>query len=274
MNFYKSLLHTLREISRGSGKINIITVGIYTLTLYFAFLVGFNSEFIALLIKNKTASDFKSIHEYIAALSSLELDRTYFIVPGLVSIMLLIPYVLNIKSNTLNRLLPISIHTRIVAIFISILFITSLSLGMIILLNQLVLLFTRYSLLPELIKALESIGELYKQLPSEYMLSQDYVELHYITPIIIIVYVFSLFLNIIMFNVGLFFKTYSWFKGLAVFLFTLFAITYFHSKHRFASASEPYLTLQRDVSFPFIVMFFIIAMLTMSLYFLLKEREE
>lgn len=203
------------------------------------------------------------------SLEALHINSINIITPLVIPIIVFIAPSEFIKQAPQNRLLPVSTGVRVVAVILVSLVIALVSSAVVVLLDHALIAYMRYRFLDEVIAFRESIGELYRQLPNNAILSTSYsssipfsmwLSMCLLTP----------FINMFNLITKMIFPRYSMVKGvLAVGIILLITILL-----KGVSQPIPSAVLAIDVSWiTNLYSWILMACLLLTLFFVFKERE-
>lgn len=267
---FKDIYYAAREICKGSGNINLLSIGLITGVVYIAYLLLVNRELFFLLTSIKGREDYESIDIYIYQLQSFQIQNINVLIPAVVSFILFIGPSQQIKKNMQNRLLPTAPWVRIISLLLVTFTIAATSATTTYLLDQGIIAYTRYRFMPELTLICESMGHLYRQIPDMYILSTDY---QYPTPFglwVICVFLIAPTIILITLNVNLIFQRHSSLKGVFLVFSVVFVGLLLHDNIRPIPSSVISTTVNWTPTIYFLVL---LISLTLSLFYLFKERE-
>lgn len=272
----KNSYYICREICLGSGRITILSVLIITIILYIFYFMYENSAILPLLTGNLNKNNFLSTEHYLEYIESLRLNlELTLLIPVLSTIILLIKPSNQLKTNTLNRLLPITLFERVVSFMIIIFVSTLFSYGIVIVLDYVILYFIRSQYLHEVLSLQESIGELYKKKVMNgylFSLESSFNFIAYIKrlPACIIL---SMVFNTIVLVINFLFEKYSIIKGVVLIFMVLFVAMYLRriniSYH--SSTVNTHFNAYPIVYYIYFPLIFICALF--AFYYLLKQKE-
>lgn len=274
MQFITNLSRAIREIWQGSGTISIRSIAIITFTLYVAFTIVVNNNLFLLIAQFKGTEDFHNKESYLYFLENQNINEINILIPTVCTLLLLIQPLRQIKSNVVNRLLPVTPTVRIIALLITITLVTLISVSLVYLLDQCIIYYIRKTYLPETISLQESFGDLYKNIPNDRVLAPDFVysKLHLLA-LAGITFV-SLVANILFSIISLLFQRYSVIKGLVLIIAVVAVSALLH--YKIQDSLLPHTVMPTNVNlwsrslYPYLLWF----SLVFGLFYLLKEREE
>lgn len=275
-NTFRKYYYSIREICYGSGYITLLSISIITLIVYILFLFFENREIIPLLIGTLNKNVFASNTDYVTFLESLNFNRELTIlIPILCTIILLVNPANQLKSNTLNRILPIAAKDKVISFLIIILGCTIISNFIIVLLDCAIIQYLRSKYLNEVLTLQESIGELYKyRIKNGYLFSADYSPFIESTKRLSGMLILSLVFNTLILVFNLLFHKYSIIKGISLIVSIVFIA--FYLRNSFIKIDR---NMTIDVtSYAYETVYYIyfpilFICLILSFYFLLKQKE-
>ena len=275
-NTLKKHYYSIREICHGSGYISLLSITLITLLLYVLSLFFANKQIIPLLIGTLNKNAFASNTEYLIFLESLNFNNELtIIIPILCTIILLVNPTNQLKSNTLNRILPIAAKDKVISFLVIIIGCTIISIFITTLLDFAIKKYLRSKYFNEVLTLQESIGELYKyRTRNGYLFSVDYSPFLNSTKHLSSILILSLVCNTLIINFILLFQKYSIIKGISLIVSVLFIAFYLRNSlikmnHNMALEVTSY--AYETVYYIYFPIMFIC--LIMSFYFLLKQKE-
>jgi hypothetical protein len=265
----KDIFFAAREISKGSGAINLLSISGITFIIYIVLLILNKSDLFYILTNIKNRNNYETVGDYNGALEYLYIDEANVIIPIITVIISFIPLFRIIKSNPQNRLLPISPWTKIIAVTFVIYAVTLVSSFVVYLLDQGVVYYIRHLFLLELTDLRESSGYLYRQIPTDRILANNYQYPLSLFKNVTILGVLAPLSIILLLNLNLIFRQYSIIKGPALIcLVILIGVMLQNIMQPIPS------TVMSAGRIPGIYFSVMLINLIFTLYYLLKEREE
>lgn len=258
-----------REICRSTARINLLSIALITLIVYFVYLIIFNQDFLFFLTNIKGLEDYNSTDDYMLSLEALHINEMSLLIPIGVVIILFIAPSEYIKRDLQNRLLPVSTGVRVVTIILVSLYIALVSSTVVVLLDHALIAYMRFRFLDEISAFRESTGDLYHQLPNNAILSSSY---SYFIPFSkwLSMCLLIPFINVLILNMAMLFARYSIIKGVLFLGIIIFiVITLYNSQ-------QPIPSTVIAVDVPWITNLYswvIMACLLLTLFFVFKERE-
>lgn len=274
MMTYQNLTYSIREICRGSGVINLATISIATVVLYI--LLGFFLNRDIFIFLMETNSDIQNSGNSLRnSLEKLHYQNIHMLLIPLINVVIFMEVPLKEQiSNQLIRTLPISPLTRLLAIAISIVYIATVSLILIIIIDFGIIYYIRTLYMQKLIELQEGIGILHTQLEMNKIFSTNlnYINILGLSESIFVIFYAVLF-GFIRLNVLQFFDNYSFTKTFLIVGILIFAVNKFLSNFLDLSSAN---TEQMQVNTPIYIVVYVLATLLIlfSTYYTLKEREE
>jgi len=274
MMTYQNLTYSIREICRGSGVINLATISIATVVLYI--LLGFFLNRDIFIFLMETNSDIQNSGNSLRnSLEKLHYRNIHMLLIPLINVVIFMEVPLKEQiSNQLIRTLPISPLTRLLAIAISIVYIATVSLILIIIIDFGIIYYIRTLYMQKLIELQEGIGILHTQLEMNKIFSTNlnYINILGLSESIFVIFYAVLF-GFIRLNVLQFFDNYSFTKTFLIVGILIFAVNKFLSNFLDLSSAN---TEQMQVNTPIYIVVYVLATLLIlfSTYYTLKEREE
>jgi|SRR5690606_20245247 len=274
MMTYQNLTYSIREICRGSGVINLATISIATVVLYI--LLGFFLNRDIFIFLMETNSDIQNSGNSLRnSLEKLHYQNIHMLLIPLINVVIFMEVPLKEQiSNQLIRTLPISPLTRLLAIAISIVYIATVSLILIIIIDFGIIYYIRTLYMQKLIELQEGIGILHTQLEMNKIFSTNlnYINILGLSESIFVIFYAVLF-GFIRLNVLQFFDNYSFTKTFLIVGILIFAVNKFLSNFLDLSSAN---TEQMQVDTPIYIVVYVLATLLIlfSTYYTLKEREE
>lgn len=275
-NKIKNFYYIIREISQGSGRISLTSISLITFLIY-SIIFFFNNKLVLSLLFGKiNKHTFPTVAEYLHYLESCTIDSEInILVPVLTTMVLLIVPTIQQKTNIAIKLLPTSNWLTIMAWTMIIICITTLSIGIVQVLDYGIKYYLRAKYLTEIIALQESIGVLYKgetHNNSFWFLSNfkfSFNDLRKLYSILML----SLVLNTIIVVMNLLFKKYSMIKTLVLIILVFYLgynLRVFILDHG-SLTTEVYLNIYNLVYFVYFPILFICFLC--SFYYLLKQKE-
>ena len=162
-NKIKNFYFIIREICQGSRRISLLSISVITFLIY-SIIFSFNNQWVLSLLFGKiNKHSFPTVAEYLHYLESCTIDSEInILVPILTPMVLLIIPTIQQKTNIAIKLLPTTNWLTVVAFTVIIICVTTLSMGIVQVLDYGIKYYLRAKYLTEIIALQESIGVLYK----------------------------------------------------------------------------------------------------------------
>jgi hypothetical protein len=263
-----NIMYTIREICFGSNDITISRILLRTFLILLAYLMVSNRDMISLLTGFTSVSSFKSNADFLEFLEKLKIDELTVLVPIVCTLTFTISSSIYYKRSSQLQILPISPIEKIFSYLVVILAITIISLFFNFGLQYVLVYIIQKMYQSEMIILQEEIGDLYKYLDKNYVLSTDY-EIRISTfPVIII----SLSANLFILVSNMLFTKLGIIKGILLVILTLVAAALVHRWIINFSGTNISTNVAYDIFYSVYLPLVIICMIC-CLYFLLKQKE-
>lgn len=267
----KKIGYSIREICNGSPSVNILTICGLTALCYLILTYLSSDGLLGFLTGIYNQKTYSSTEEFLTHLEVQKIDEITAILPGIVSAIFFIRPSRQIKSNIQNRLLPIPVWARMLAIMLLILLVFMISTATIILLDQAIIAYIKHQYLPEVTKLRQSIGDLYYQLSNYSMLSD-----HYRSPLsgssLLTPLVFTYITSLLLLDLTLIFKKYSQIFGPVLIAAVFLTGSMLH--RLILNAHLPHVMYIHNIWSIALCITVLLLCLIAVLYYSLKEREE
>lgn len=274
MTLYQSLKYAVREICRGSGVINLATIGIATIILYiiFGYILNRNVFHFLIDIESEIEKNEGSLRIVLERLSYYNMHQ--LLIPIINVVIFMETPIKEQINNQLIRILPISPSVRLLSIVISIAFLAIASLLLILIIDFGILQYIRSNYTQQLIDLQEGAGILHSQLDNINILSTNFNDFYLASlseKLVVIFY--AIVYGLLRLNLLQFFNNYAFAKSFLIIGILVFII----NKISFSLFDLGGLQTQKvQVESPIYIFIFIIAtiLLILSSYYTFKEREE
>ncbi|MCA5004507.1 hypothetical protein [Sphingobacterium bovistauri] len=264
----KNTLRSIREICQGSSNISIQQILLRTFLILLAYLFISSKEVIVLLVGLKNSSTFKSEMDYLTFLENLRIDELTILVPIICTLTFIISSSVYYRRSSQLQMLPISPIEKIISYIVVIVGITIISLLFNYGLQYIIVYSLQKIYQPELIVMQEKIGELYKTISQDYILSTNYSIR--VSPYSVLL--ISLVANLFILVSNLLFRKFGIIKGILLVISVAVVAALVHRTILMTAGTSIDINIAYDIVY-FIYLPIMISCMILSFYFLLKERE-